>query len=119
VNRAERRGILEKGILEKRILEKEILEKEILEKLEAYVASELSDEEARKLERLVHEDPEALRLAGFYLRRLAMLGIDRGEPPGVPEAENGHASRRANGGHSEERNEYFPRAKRRGVFLYE
>jgi hypothetical protein len=81
--------------------EKILLSEEILEKMESYVAGELSGKEARKVERLVLEDPEALRLAGFYLRELAMLGVDKGEPPGVPEAENRQATRRANGGRPE------------------
>jgi hypothetical protein len=89
---------------------KMILGEDILEKIGAYAAGELSREEAREVDRLLREDPEALRLAGFYLRRVAMLGGDRGEPPGVTEAEDVHASRRVNGGHPEDQKEYLPSA---------
>lgn len=82
--------------------EKILLDEKILEKMEAYVAGELPSEEARRVERLVREDPEALRMAGFYLRELAMLRVNKEESPGVPEAENRQATRRANGGRPEE-----------------
>lgn len=57
---------------------------EVLEKLASYRAGELSREEARRVERLIAEDPEALRLTGLYLRTLALLVAEEGE--------NGHGA---------------------------
>jgi hypothetical protein len=68
---------------------------EILERIGAYAASELSPEEMREVEQLILDDPEALRLAEFYLRMLAMLGAIGEETPEVPEAVIDHAIRRA------------------------
>jgi hypothetical protein len=68
---------------------------EILERIGAYAASELSPEEMREVEQLILDDAEALRLAEFYLRMLAMLGAIGEETPGVPEAVIDHAIRRA------------------------
>ena len=95
---------------------KMMMGEDILEKIGAYAAGELSREEAREVDRLLREDPEALRLAGFYLRRIAMLEVDRGEPPGVTEAEDVYTSRRVNGGHPEDQKEYLPSAKEWWVF---
>jgi hypothetical protein len=68
---------------------------EILEKIGAYAASELSGEEAREVEQLILEDPEALKLAESYLRMLALLGAIGDESPEVPEAVIDYAIRRA------------------------
>ena len=68
---------------------------EILERIGAYAASELSPEEMREVEQLIHEDAEALRLAESYLRMLAMLGAIGEETPEVPEAVIEHTIRRA------------------------
>lgn len=68
---------------------------EILERLGAYAASELPAEEAREVEQLILEDPEALRLAESYLRMLALLGAIGDESPEVPEAVLTYAVRRA------------------------
>lgn len=68
---------------------------EILERIGAYSASELSGEEAREVEKLILEDPEALRLAESYLRMLALLGAIGDETPEVPEAVIDYAIRRA------------------------
>jgi anti-sigma factor RsiW len=67
---------------------------ETLEKIGAYAASELPAEEAREVERLILEDPEALRLAESYLRMLALLGAIGEESPEVPDAVIDHALRR-------------------------
>ena len=68
---------------------------EVLERIGAYAASELSPQEAREVERLILEDPEALRLAESYLRMLALLGAVGEETPEVPQAVIDHAIRRA------------------------
>jgi anti-sigma factor RsiW len=68
---------------------------EVLERIGAYAASELSPEEAREVERMILEDPQALRLAESYLRMLALLGAVGEEPPEVPQAVIDHAIRRA------------------------
>ena len=68
---------------------------ETLERIGAYAASELPAEEAREVERLILEDPEALRLAESYLRMLALLGAIGDESPEVPDAVIDHAIRRA------------------------
>ena len=68
---------------------------EVVEKIGAYAASELSGEEAREVERLILEDPEALRLAESYLRMVALLGAIGEELPEVPEALINNAIRRA------------------------
>jgi anti-sigma factor RsiW len=67
----------------------------MLEGIGTYAASELSPEEAREVERMILEDPEALRLAESYLRMLALLGAVGEEPPEVPQAVIDHAIRRA------------------------
>ena len=68
---------------------------ETLERIGAYAASELPAEEAREVERLILEDPEALRLAESYLRMIALLGAIGDESPEVPDAVIDHAIRRA------------------------
>jgi hypothetical protein len=68
---------------------------DILEKIGAYAASELSGAQAREVEQLILEDPEALRLAESYLRMLALLGAVGDESPEVPEAVIEYAIRRA------------------------
>ncbi len=68
---------------------------EVLERIGAYAASELSAQEARQVERLILEDPEALRLAESYLRMLALLGAVGEETPEVPQAVVDHAIRKA------------------------
>jgi hypothetical protein len=68
---------------------------EVLEKVGAYAASELASEEAREVERLILQDPEALRLAESYLRMVALLGAIGEESPEVPEAVIDYAIRRA------------------------
>jgi anti-sigma factor RsiW len=68
---------------------------EILERIGAYAASELSAEEARDVERLILEDPEALRLAESYLRMIALLGAIGDESPEVPEEVIDYVIRRA------------------------
>ncbi len=68
---------------------------EALERIGAYAASELSPEEAREVEQLILEDPEALRLAESYLRMLALLGAVGEETPEVPQSVIDYAIRRA------------------------
>ena len=68
---------------------------ETLERIGAYAASELPGEEAREVELLILENPEALRLAESYLRMLALLGAIGDESPEVPEGVIEHAIRRA------------------------
>ena len=68
---------------------------EIVERIGAYAASELLPEEAREVERLILEDPEALRLAESYLRMIALMGAIGEESPEVPEAVIDNAIRRA------------------------
>ena len=68
---------------------------ELLERIGAYAASELSAGEAREVERLIGEDPEALRVAESYLRMLALLGAIGDESPEPPEAVINYAIRRA------------------------
>ncbi len=59
---------------------------ELLERIGAYVAGELSGEEAREVERLILEDPEALGAAEFYTRLLASLNAVGQETPVPPPA---------------------------------
>jgi hypothetical protein len=68
---------------------------EILEKIGAYAASELSPEEARHVERLIHRDPDVLRLAESYLRLLVLLGAIGDNPPDAPREMIDHVIRRA------------------------
>ncbi|MCA1718811.1 MAG: hypothetical protein LC781_18960 [Actinobacteria bacterium] len=68
---------------------------EVLERIGAYAASELSPQGARDVERLILEDPQALRLAESYLRMLALLGAIGEESPQVPGAVIDQAIRRA------------------------
>jgi anti-sigma factor RsiW len=68
---------------------------EMLEGIGTYAASELSPEEAREVERMILEDPEALRLAESYLRMLALLGAVGEEPQEAPQAVIDYAIRRA------------------------
>ena len=68
---------------------------EVLERIGAYAASELSPHEARQVEQLILEDPEALRLAESYLRMLALLGAVGEETPQVPYSVIDYAIRRA------------------------
>jgi anti-sigma factor RsiW len=68
---------------------------EVLERIGAYATSELPPEEARRVERTILEDPQALRLAESYLRMLALLGAVGEETPEVPRAVIDHAIRRA------------------------
>ena len=67
----------------------------MLEGVGAYVAGELSGEEARKVERLILEDPEALALAESYTRLLAALSAVGRESPVPPPALVDHAVRSA------------------------
>ena len=66
---------------------------EVLERIGTYTAGELSVEEAREVERLIREDPEALRVAESYLRMLALLGAIGDESPESPEAVINYAIR--------------------------
>ena len=69
---------------------------EVLERIGAYAASELPPDEARDVERMILDDPQALRLAESYLRMLALLGaVGEEETPEVPRAVIDHAIRRA------------------------
>ncbi len=68
---------------------------EMLEMIGAYAASELSPEEARQVEQMILEDPQALRLAESYMRMLALLGAVGEESPEVPRAVIDQAIRRA------------------------
>ncbi len=67
----------------------------MLERIGAYAASELSPQEAREVEQMILEDPQALRLAESYLRMLALLDAVGEESPQVPQAVIDHAIRRA------------------------
>lgn len=69
---------------------------EVLEKIGAYAASELSPQEARHVEQLILDDPQALRVAESYLRMLALLALigDEGSPQ-VPDTLINHVIRRA------------------------
>ena len=58
----------------------------MLEKIGAYIAGELSGEEAREVERLIREDPEALSLAESYTRLLDCLSAVGRESPVPPPA---------------------------------
>jgi anti-sigma factor RsiW len=66
---------------------------EMLERIGAYVAGELSGEEAHEVERLILEDPEALGLAESYTRLLAFLSAVGREPPAPPLTIVDHAVR--------------------------
>ena len=68
---------------------------EMLERIGAYAASELSPEEAREVERMILDDPQALRLAESYLRMLALLGAVGEESQEAPQAVIDYAIRRA------------------------
>jgi anti-sigma factor RsiW len=69
---------------------------EVLERIGAYAASELPPDEARDVERMILDDPQALRLAESYLRMLALLGaMGEEETPEVPRVVIDHAIRRA------------------------
>jgi anti-sigma factor RsiW len=69
---------------------------EVLERIGAYAASELPPDEARDVERMILDNPQALRLAESYLRMLAMLdAVGEEETPEVPRAVIDHAIRRA------------------------
>ncbi len=68
---------------------------EMLERIGVYTASELSPEEAREVERMILEDPDASRLAESYLRMLALLGAIGEETPEVPQAVIDYAIRKA------------------------
>ena len=68
---------------------------EVLERIGAYAASELSPEEARQVELLILEDPQALRLAESYLRMLALLEAVGEETPEVPQSVIDYAIRKA------------------------
>jgi hypothetical protein len=68
---------------------------EVLERIGAYAASELSPQEAREVEQMILEDPEALRLAESYLRMLALLDAVGEESSQAPQAVIDHAIRRA------------------------
>ena len=67
----------------------------MLERIGAYVAGELSGEEARKVEQLILEDPEALTLAESYTRLLASLSTVSRESVVPPPALVDHAVRSA------------------------
>ena len=69
---------------------------EVLESIGAYAASELDPEEARHVERLILDDPQALMLAESYARMLALLGaVGEEEAPEAPRAVVDQAIRRA------------------------
>ena len=69
---------------------------EVLEKIGAYAASELPPDEARQVERMILDDPQALGLAEPYLRMLALLGaVGEEEAPQAPRAVIDYAIRRA------------------------
>ncbi len=55
---------------------------EILESIGAYVAGELSGEEARRIERFVLEDAQGRQVAKSYTRLLALLSVLGREPMG-------------------------------------
>ena len=61
----------------------------------AYAASELSPEDARQVEQMILEDPQALRLAESYMRMLALLDAVGEESPEAPQAMIDQAIRRA------------------------
>jgi anti-sigma factor RsiW len=63
----------------------------MLERIGAYVAGELSGEEAREVERLILEEPEAPGLAESYTRLLACLSAAGRESPAPPPAIIDHA----------------------------
>jgi anti-sigma factor RsiW len=68
----------------------------MLEMIGAYAASELSPEEARQVEQMILDDPQALRLAESYMKMLALLGaVGEEESPEVPRAVIDQAIRRA------------------------
>jgi anti-sigma factor RsiW len=58
----------------------------MVERIGAYVAGELSGEEAHRVERLILEDPNALELAESYARLLAFLSAVGRESPVPPPA---------------------------------
>jgi len=68
---------------------------EVLERIGTYAASELSPQEARQVEQLILEDPEALRLTESYLRIIALLGAVGQETPEMPQSVIDYAIRRA------------------------
>jgi hypothetical protein len=59
---------------------------QLLEGIGAYVAHELSGEDAGRMERFVWEDDEAQRLTGSYARLLTLLKAVGEEAPEMPEA---------------------------------
>ena len=61
----------------------------------AYAASELSPEDARQVERLILEDPQALRLAESCMRMFALLDAVGEESPEAPQTMIDQAIRRA------------------------
>jgi len=67
--------------------------RKILERIGAYVAGELSGEEARRIERFVLEDAEGQRLAESYTRLLAFLSAVGQESPAPPQAIAEHVVR--------------------------
>ncbi|MDQ4105866.1 MAG: zf-HC2 domain-containing protein [Actinomycetota bacterium] len=67
----------------------------LLEQLGAYAAGELPPEEAREVERMINQDPEALRVAESYLRMIALLDAMGDESPEVPGTVISYAIRRA------------------------
>lgn len=50
--------------------------RDLLEKLGSFSTGELTFEEARRVEKIIREDPEALRLTGRFLRMLALLDTE-------------------------------------------
>ena len=66
-----------------------------LEIIGAYAASELSPEDARQVEQMILEDPQALRLAESYMRMLALLDAVGEESPEAPQAMIDQTIRRA------------------------
>ncbi len=69
---------------------------EMLESIGAYAASELSPDEAHQVERMLLDDPQALRLAESYMRMLALLGaVGEEDSPQAPQVVIDQAIRRA------------------------
>lgn len=67
---------------------------EMLEVIGDYAAGELKAEEARKVERLILKDRQALRLTESYLRMLLLLVTIGNESPRTTQATIEHALQR-------------------------
>jgi anti-sigma-K factor RskA len=67
---------------------------EMLEIIGDYAAGELEAEEARKVERLILKDPQALKLTESYLRMFTLLTTIGNESPRTPQGTIDHALQR-------------------------